>query len=161
MSSRVLVALGPDGRPRIAYSDGAPRLATRRETGWVRSTVAASGAPVSLQVGPDGRAQLFYLSEGLRYAVLASPGWVSESVDPTASTGSLALTPGGCPLGMWMGPGSPYYGSRTANGWVTRAASPDESHSLGDEPLALDSSGRAFTAAAYLDSIYVNYLVTP
>jgi hypothetical protein len=155
--SRVVMALGPDSQPRIAFSDGAVKVATRTESGWTVSTVAERGRPVSLQVGADGRSHLFYLSDGLRYAASSGAAWASEAVDPAATAGTLRLGPGGCPRGMWMGASSmPTYGERSETGWQSRQLSSDTLHGPSDEPLAIDSTGRVFLGGVFGDALYLD-----
>jgi hypothetical protein len=144
--SLLYLALGPDDLPRIAFSEGDVRLATRTASGWQLSVVVPSGAPVSLQVDPQGRPHLLYFAEGLgvRYA-FRTDEWKFEALDSRASAGSLALGPLGCPRAAWSSD-HPYYGERTADGWRVVQVAEDEGADLLDEPLALDGDGRPFVA---------------
>jgi hypothetical protein len=137
----ILIALGPEGAPRVAFADQGVKLATKSDAGWETSVVADRGTPLSLQVDATGQPHLLYLRDGLRYAVRTRvAGWVTESVDPTATAGALVLTGSGCPRAIWSALGL-HYGERTPGGWTTDRFS-DGDLAVGDQPLVLLSNGR-------------------
>lgn len=139
--SDVLLALGPDGEPRIAFSQGGVELAERApDAGWSRSVVAPEGLPTSLQVDGAGRAQLLYLSEGLHYAAQTPAGFATELIDGKAIDGQLRLGAGGCPRAIWSAMGL-WYGERTPAGWKAERIA-DGAFTVADEPFALRRTGQ-------------------
>ncbi|MBI5542827.1 MAG: hypothetical protein HY901_02985 [Deltaproteobacteria bacterium] len=137
----VLIALGPDGQPRVAFSEGEVKLATKTASGWEVSTAPGNGVPVSLVVDAGGRAHLLYLAGGLRYGVMTASGWVSEPIEPKATAGSLALGPGGCPRAAWTSEGRVWFGERTESGWTAEHLA-DGTFGVAESSLALLPDGR-------------------
>ncbi|HEY3450533.1 MAG TPA: hypothetical protein VGK67_29525 [Myxococcales bacterium] len=136
----VLLALGPDGLPRIAFSEGDVKLATKTDAGWEHSTASGMGAPLSLQVDAEGRAHLLYLLDGVRYTLQTPGGWVSEMLDGKATAAALVLTAEGCPRAVWSRDGV-FYGERTAAGWTSERIA-DGNFGVEDEPFVLLPDGK-------------------
>lgn len=141
----IALAVGADGRARLAWSAATLRLATHADAGFAEEPLPATGDPVALEVDAHGRAHLLVVGDGLRHLFAAEAGWVGETIDPRASTGALALSPEGCPRAAWYAEGL-RYGERTATGWTSELASED-AVSAADEPLALDPSGHPIVAS--------------
>lgn len=134
----VLLALGPDGLPRIAFSEGDVQLASRDapDAGWRHSTASFRGTPLSLQVDARGRAHLLYLDRGVRYAAQGEGGaFVAELVDEKATAAQLALTADGCPWAVWSRDGV-WFGERTEDGWSAQRVA-DGRFGEGDEPFVV------------------------
>jgi hypothetical protein len=138
--SRVQLALAPDDRPFVAYSDRAVKVASRSDAGWSQTLAAPEeGAPLSLRVDAEGSAHLLYLAQGLRYAEATPAGWISETVEAQARWGALALAGEGhgCPRAVWLIGDGLYFGERTEEGWIARSMFSSDL-AEGSEPLALD-----------------------
>ncbi|MGC4119122.1 MAG: hypothetical protein QM765_32060 [Myxococcales bacterium] len=137
----VILALGPDDLPRIAFSEGDVKLATKSGSAdagfqWQHSTASFRGTPLSLEVDAQGRANLLYLDHGVRYALQTANGaWVAELVDEKATAAQLAFTSDGCPWAIWSRDGI-YFGERTAAGWTSDRVA-EGTFGAEDEPLVI------------------------
>jgi hypothetical protein len=142
------IALGPDGRPQIAYvadNNSVLKYAVWNGSDWDIEVIEGTWGLPSLAVNKNGIPCVVHKDpSSIRYATRTAEGWEAETIGfgYLGWSHSLALLPSGAPAVAWGSADGVKYAHLDSDGWHTEAIGFSGNYTS----LAVDSQGNAHIA---------------